>query len=89
MWASESPRNVSVPSACGSVTSQTWLAQPRTLLASLRSAVGQRRQPAAEVDDVAIALLPVAEQLELGVQLVKRRGDGQARRSSSRVESPM
>mgnify|MGYP006271792345 CR=1 FL=1 len=38
MWASESPRKVSTPFPCGSVTSHTWLAQPRTLLASLRSA---------------------------------------------------
>ena len=75
MWASESPRKRRRPSL-RSVTSQTWLAQPRTpvLLAPLR--VAHRLQSAAEVDDVAVALLPVAQQLELVGEFIQFGVDG-------------
>ena len=50
MWASLSPSNVSTGAAPGrggraELASQTWLAQPRTLLASVRSASGNGASP--------------------------------------------
>ena len=47
------------------VSSQTWLAQPCTLLASLWAAAGKRRQFPAELDQVAIAVVPVVEDREV------------------------
>ena len=55
------------------VASQTWLAQPCTLLASRAVAFGKRRERAAELDDIAIAIVPLVEQGEIVDDLVDRR----------------
>ena len=51
---------------CGVVASQTWLTQPCTLLAALRASSGSGSSVAAELDDIAVAILPIVEQLEIG-----------------------
>ena len=45
-----------------SVSSHTWLAQPCTLLASVRSVLRQRRERAPEFDHIAIAVVPLVEE---------------------------
>ena len=79
MWASLSPTKCSrgsPPGACSLlVASHTWLAQPRTLLASVLSDVRQRRQATPQLDDVAVAILPVVEKREIGADVSKRHGN--------------
>ncbi len=71
MWASESPRNRRRPSPPCSAISQTWLAHPRTLWTSLCSAsLSGFLELATEVDQVTIALLPVAQKLEFVGELI-------------------
>ena len=79
IWASLSPTKASTARRPGamSVVSQTWLAQPCTLLASVRAASGKRRQHAAELDEIAIAIVPLVKQGEILVDLVDRH-DGSA-----------
>ena len=52
--------------------SQTWLAQPRTLLVSVRAPSGNSGKVAAKLDDVAITVVPLIEQLEIVDDLVDR-----------------
>ena len=65
---------VAVPAPRASLASHTWLAQPRTLLVSLLSASGSGGRRAAKLDDVAVAILPVVEQGEIGADCVERHG---------------
>ena len=76
MWASLSPRKLSTRPAgrvLATVTSHTWLAQPRTLLASVRSLSVSGARLAAEVDHVAVAVVPLVEQREVLDDLLDRR----------------
>ena len=67
--ASLSPANVSTgpsaPSGRTLVSSQTWLAQPCTLLASLCARLGKRWQFPSEFDQVAIAIVPIVKDREI------------------------
>ena len=55
------------------VASQTWLAQPCTLFVSVRSSSGSGVKRAAELDDIAIAVVPLVEQGEILGDVVDRR----------------
>ena len=72
MCASLSPRKVSRARRCAAtlLTSQTWLAQPRTLLASVCSASESSGKRLAELDHVAVAVLPVVQEGEILDELV-------------------
>lgn len=81
MWASESPAELQ--RAVGlRFGDQPHLAGAATHLVGV-TPLGrrQRLEAAAEVDYMAVALFPVAEQLEFGVQVIQRRIDAQGGRS--------
>ena len=69
MCASLSPTNdrtgPCAPSGCTVVASQTWLAQPCTLLRSLRSRSSSGAKLAAELDHIAVAVVPIVEHREV------------------------
>ena len=78
IWASLSPSKFSTgpaaPFGLTEVASHTWLAQPCTLLASLRACFRQRRQRAAKLDQIAVAVVPLLQQIEILDDLVDRHG---------------
>jgi hypothetical protein len=63
--ARETEHRTAAPFGRTLVSSQTWLAQPCTLLASLCAASGKRRQLAPKLDQIAIAVVPVVKDREI------------------------
>ena len=77
MCASLSPTNderrSAAPFGFTRVPSHTWLAQPCTLFVSVRSSSGSGVERAAELDHIAIAVVPLVEQGEILDDVVDRR----------------
>ena len=71
-------------SASRAVPSHTWLAQPCTLFASVRTSLRQRRERAAELDHIAIAVVPLVEDGEVLDDVVDRGRSWGSRRARRR-----
>ena len=74
IWASLSPTKLRRGTRWFGLTlvaSQTWLTQPCTLLVAFRSVSGNGWQFPAELDHVAITVLPVVEKIEIGNDLIE------------------